>query len=69
MDPENDRGWKSITVTFFCLLASFEAAYRMKEMVTHLSGLQALAYAFGEGIFVALSTVFLYYFLMSLGDK
>lgn len=69
MEQKDDLGWRSITVTVFCLLASVGAGFSIKNIVSHIGGWQAFAYAFGVGIFVAISAIFLYLALSSSEGK
>lgn len=69
MKSENDLGKESIIVMFFCLLASLGAGFSLKGIVPGISGWQALAFAVGAGIFIAISAVLLYQLLVSLREK
>ena len=69
MEPRNGLSGKSIVVTVFCLLASFEAGYSLKNIMPGISAWQAIVYAVGVGIFVAISAVLLNQSLTSSGDK
>jgi len=69
MKSENDLGAESIIVMLFCLLTSFGAGYSLKGIVSGISGWQALAFAAGAGIFVAISAILLYQFLVSLREE
>lgn len=69
MEAKNNPGWESVAVTVFCLLASFEAGHSFREIAPHISGLKTVAYAVGEGIFIALSSVLFYVFLSSFRKK
>ena len=69
MESKNDLGVRSVTVTVFSLLASFEAGYSLKNIMSDISAWQALVYAVGVGTFIAISAVVLYQFLVSSGEK
>ncbi len=69
MEEENARIRESMIVAVFCLSASLGAGFSIKQIVAYLTGWQALAYAFGVGIFIAISAVCLHLFLSSLREK
>jgi hypothetical protein len=60
VEQKDDLGLRSIIVTAFCLLASLGAGFSFREIAAHVAGWQVVAYAFGGGIFLAISAIFLY---------
>ncbi len=69
MQSGNGLSWKSVIVAVFCLLACFEAGYTLKSIVSEIAAWQALVYALGVGIFVAISALLLDLSFASLGDE
>lgn len=65
MEQKKDVGFWTIIVTLFCVVAGLGAGYSLKGTVAHIAGWQALVYALGAGIFIAISAVILNYALSS----
>ena len=68
MDEKNGFDSQAIVVMIFCILAGVGAGFSLKSMVAQIAGWQALVYAVGAGIFIALSTVLFNQFLSSCDE-
>ncbi len=57
MSEQNDFDVKTVVLMIFCVLAGVGGGFSLKEVISQIAGWQALVYAVGAGIFIALSTV------------
>jgi hypothetical protein len=59
VESKNKASGLAIFLIAFCLLVSIAGAFSLEQIMPHLAGWQAGAYAAAAGIFIALTAVIL----------
>ncbi len=57
MESKNKAGGLALFLIAFCVLVSIAGAFSLQQIMPHLAGWQAGAYAAAAGIFIALTIV------------